>query len=1217
MSHNRPLHALRRAALALLCAAPPLWAGMPISQPRSVPQETAAGPPSAVEAPWGLPLDGGPVRLLAVAPRETTGDVAALAARLEISAETVAVWDARHLGCDPLAPGGAPPGASAEETAARLRDAVRRPWDVAVLGNLDTAILPEDVLQDLFDRVAAGAGLVAAQLRDAPDSAFNVLVSALDPQPLSFPVRHGVEDTGLAHWGDGMEIERVFTHGAGRVVVVEYPGDPAAGHFLVHGPADPLDLDPVLLDNLWSHAARVVWTAAGRGGGLRIAALEDAAPAGPAPEEIPPDFTPEYVQSMRDSMAPTPVRPFRVVFEGTPEGGETVEVRLRRPGSPAQIIHSDPAPVPEGAADWVFDMVMGPGLYYLDARVLRGGRVVDWFTRRFDIEGWPSFSDLRFDKTGLQPNDTLNIALRVRPVLGGDRACTVHARATDPWERVLAEASRRVSNDGGEVGLALHFVDAAAPVVKIEVCAVEGEGGQVSGWELLRAPRAYRYVSVNTPRPPLRPEAVVLGPAPAEPAQEAACRALAAAGVEVLHAPGGEAALVRTGLAGLDFLPELASLAPEPGGGLVRRPCLHDEEATAALRTRVAEGAALHWAGTSGRFSLGGANCLTTTEENVCQSPETLDAFRRWLAGEHGSLETARAAWGNDAADWSAFTPMNEDQARTAGRAAPWMDFRRFMDQVFAQAHRTAAEEVRKLGRNKETGAVAPPERHAVQGGWIPGLSDAVDFLVAEYDPLSLEKLRSFRRPGAATGVLFPDAAALGGETRAEWLAWHVLLRQVPGLWLGTPFGDADHARPGALLSPDRTPAPAVAALLRAKNALRDGPGMLLLAAEPEPPAVLVLTSHASRYHTGVFNGAGSSLDAERAWAEALDRLHVPWAFVDGARLARLEEPSVRALVLPLCRALTPAETDAAARFAGRGGLLLADLLPGVADGHGVPADPSPLAALFGVERRADARMEPGTAPGGGVTVEAGVTAAGAEPRAQSGETPLWLVARRDEKPSALLLNHVPRTAPETAEAGLLPEEELLRGFFTEAGVLSAEDALRDFDGEVRHYRFGDTRLTALLARPGAKAQKVRPGFGKDEAVFDVLAGERVSRPHRHTVRLAPGGAALFAVTPAADPELTLNAPSLVNAGGRLTVRAAVTCKGGAAGRRLLRVEILPGGVAHPWNVRYVDCPAGAGEAHFALARSDGPAKGLIRVRDLLTGATAETTTEIGQAPTP
>ena len=90
-----------------------------------------------------------------------------------------------------------------------------------------------------------------------------------------------------------------------------------------------------------------------------------------------------------------------------------------------------------------------------------------------------------------------------------------------------------------------------------------------------------------------------------------------------------------------------------------------------------------------------------------------------------------------------------------------------------------------------------------------------------------------------------------------------------------------------------------------------------------------------------------------------------------------------------------------------------------------------------------------------------------------------------------------------------------------------------------------------------------------------------------------------------------------MNTGGRLTVRAAVTCKGGAAGRRLLRVEILPGGVAHPWNIRHVDCPAGAGEAHFALARSDGPAKGLIRVRDLLTGAAAETTTEIGQAPTP
>ncbi|HPA41094.1 MAG TPA: hypothetical protein PKV69_03700, partial [Candidatus Hydrogenedentes bacterium] len=88
MSHNRPFRALRCAALALLCAAPPLWAGMSVSQPRAALREMSAGPPPAVAAPWGLPLDGGPVRVLAVAPRETLGDVAALAVRLEINADT-------------------------------------------------------------------------------------------------------------------------------------------------------------------------------------------------------------------------------------------------------------------------------------------------------------------------------------------------------------------------------------------------------------------------------------------------------------------------------------------------------------------------------------------------------------------------------------------------------------------------------------------------------------------------------------------------------------------------------------------------------------------------------------------------------------------------------------------------------------------------------------------------------------------------------------------------------------------------------------------------------------------------------------------------------------------------------------------------------------------------------------------------------------------------
>lgn len=1171
---------------ALLLSVMTAHAGMPISTPATRIRDKGPGVPAAAAVPWAVPLAGGPLKVLAVAPRGTLRDVTELSKRLDMRVETVALWDAAHAGHDPADPDSHLPGTSAEETLARFRELLRGSWDVLLLGNLDTASLPEDLVADLFDRVAAGAGLVLAHLRDAPDSPSSVLLSALEPVDPPPPVRRGVADTGLHGWEEGEDPVRVLAHGAGRVVVLEYPGDPPQTHFLLQAPEDPLDMDPVLVDNLWSLVVRAVLAAARRESPVRITGIGDAAPAGPAEEEIPPDFTPEFTQSMRDSMAVQPLRPFTLALEGAGKGRHQAEVRLRRPGSDAQVVYLDDTPLPQDAASWPFDMVIGPGLHYLDVRLLRDGKAADWHTRRFELGGWPEFTNVQYGKTWVQPNDSLEISLRVRPVFNQTRSCTMYARAVDPHGRVVAEAARKVSNEGGQTALALHFTDLAAPLLRIEVYGIEGETNSVSGWELQRAPRAYRYVSVRPAPPETAPSLVVAGPAPVEPNQELAYRALARLGVDTLHAPGGEAALVRIGLTGLQFLPEITQIAAGAAeDGVARRPCLSDPDYLSRLRREAEEGALLHWAGASGRCSLGGANCVCATEENVCQAGPSLEAFQEWLRREYGGLAALNQSWRTDFADWDEALPLNCDEARSSGRAAPWVDFRRFMEETFAGVHGLVRGQVRRADRGMAAGFRVLDDRNPSHGAWWPLLAEAGDFLAADWDPVTVEKLRSYQRPGAWTGVCFPDARALGGELRAAWIPWRALLRRIPAVWLGAPFGTAETPQPHALLGADDTPHPAFAALAREMTALKAGPGMLLLHANPEKPAVLVYDSHASRHFNDVDHEPGTSRDAQRGWVDCLEWLRVPWAFADRQRLGMLDDPACRVLVLPRCTALDDMEVAAMVRFAGRGGLLLADLLPAVADGHGALREDFPLAPLF----------EEPPVPSG----------------APEGDTP--------PAPKALLLDRLLPPRDAGGDRSRIPADYVrVREFLTRTGFPEPVILPEDFDGEARLLTYGNTRLLALLASPeAAQEQRVRLPFGKDDTVYDVRAGVPVARPHRATVRLAPGETRLYARTEYAVGEIALAAPASAAAGTRLEMRAAVTPRKGAPGRHLLRFEVMTGGTAaQPWQRRLVDCPAGAGECQIPLARSEALGRCLVRVTDVLSGVFAEAALEIAPPAT-
>jgi hypothetical protein len=1189
---------------------------MPIGGPKSA--KSVKRTPAATVTQWGLPLEGGPVRALAIAPRFALLDVAELARHLEMRCETVAFWDATHPGCDPVVAGNQPGAPTTPETLDRLRELLRGELDVVLLGNLDTSTLPDDIVSDLMARVSKGVGLVIANLRDQPGSPLRTLLGVLEPLKTDTPITRGIGEPGLPGWGEGAGPVRMLAHGEGRVVIFDYPGDIPANHFLLQAPLDPLDIDPVFSDNAWALVARAVCAAAKRDAPSRIAAIEDAGPAGPADEEIPPGFPEEYVKAMKDPMAAAPVRPFTLRLEAPAADRYRVVVQTRHPGSDTRMVYNDDSPLSKGDSTHPFDMIIGTGVHFLDAWLFRGDKVVDWYTQQVTIPGWPEFTDVVYEKTWVQPNDTLRVSLKVRPVINRDRSCAVYARATDTHGRLVSEAAQAVTSDGGEVSLQMHLADLITPLIKVEVYAIEGEGKRFSNWDLERSPRAYRYIAVRLPRPGQNMSLTAIITPPREPNQEALLRILARTGVDTVQAAGGEAGLVRANLQGLRFLPEIVRIAADQAvEGNVRRPCLDDTEYGQRARRAVEESVTLHWAGGAGRYCIGNGNLICATEENVCQCPASLDAFRTWLRRDYDSIEALNQSWGSSYNDWSQAVPESVDGARSSGRFAPWVDFRRFEDEGFAEFHGMARQAVRGVDRAGETGFRAFDDANPVHGYWWPALAAQTDFIAADWEPVTAEKLRCYQGPGAWSGLVVGDMRDLGAAPRAAWFAWNAALMRIPAVWVAEPFGDAEHAMPGAALQPDGQPAPAFASLAAAMNELKGGAGPLLLGATPEPASIVVYDSHASRYVADADHAfAASARAAQQGWTDALDALNRSWDFIDETRIDRLADPACKALVLPLCRALSDGEIAAVQAFAARGGLVIADILPGTHDGHGAARSGAPLAALFGVRRGADGQAKEGLpawtavelpAPqgfAGMVTCDGALTLEGGQALGGADGASLW-VRNTGEGANALLLNHAPRLRGASGDRNLFPlEYAVLESALNGANCPSMIPAGGRFDGRLRAYRYDRARLVALLADPAAGGtQKVRLPFNENDRVFNLRTGLPVGKPHRVTLKLEPGAAALFSALDHKVGALQVVATPTVNAGRRVAVKITVRTDGPAPGKRLVAVDMaLEDGQAPAWARRFVPCEGGAGDTYFPVALNETTGKYRVRARDLLSG---------------
>ncbi|NLN93309.1 MAG: hypothetical protein GX130_08400 [Candidatus Hydrogenedens sp.] len=1174
----------------------------------------SATPPAGQALAWGKTLAGGPVKILLVAPRDGLQDAAELSQRLDVECRTVPLWDAEHAGYDPLVHGDLAGVDTEAEVYARLEKELRQSFDVVILANFNIAVLPEKILSLLLEKTARGTGLVVAFDRSPADSPLSVLFETLQPvEDLEF-VWRGVSECAFPGGLEARQIIRGYTHEKGMILCLDYPGDFPGRSCLIQSPTDPYDLEDSWRENAWSLVARVICAAAGRRPEIRILSVEDGAPSGPHEDEIPPDFFPEFVQAMKDSAVAQPSRPFAIRLNEAADKRYTVELQLRRPESDTRITYEDRSAFSKGSDTHMMEIPAGPGPCLLDLWLKDRRGVVDWFTTLVQLPGWPDFYQLELEKQWLMPNDSLDVTARIRPYANQSREACLHVRATDGFQRVVAQSTAAVRSEGGPVSTRLHFTDLLSPLIRLEVYALEGSPRSFSETELHSAFREVRYLSVR--QRPSCPQ-MTLGAfmdAPAEYADLENLEQLAEAGVLSIHAPASEAALIRISERGLELLPELERITVEKAlDGKYRIPCLNDPSYRLTLEESLKTKTIRFWAGSRARYSLGNGNLLCATEEEVCHCGYCLESWHTSLQQNYEELEFLNSQWNTNFSDWEQIDHLSLSQDMPSSSLAAHRAFRSFMDNNFSAFHQWLREVVRAVDGSASVGARFHKDDNLSRGYYWPSLCAALDFTIVDYEPLILEKLASYTKASQWNGLVLYSPDPHESPTFLQQAPWLALARQIPVLWLDQSRASVDKPLSRSWLDSQGQSSRALQTLSQSLDKIQEGLAPLILSAEKERSSIAIYDSHGSR-HLSKSSRAYSAdlLDSQRALVAALRKNNLPFTFIDREALGRPPETSFRVLILPFCLVLDDEEVEQLFSFVARGGSLVADVMPGLFNGFGKKREENPFSVLFGLEKHSTVDLNTGllvipenvqgraSLESGMVEVDASVVPERAVPLARAADIPLWLVSRWEDG-NTLLLNHPFRSlTPDTSA-----EMTMLRDFIGNEGAPheGPEKVDPDFQGMIHVFHYGRAKIFLILADPEASRQSFPLSFHKKDVVYLPLEGMRLLQPHRPRRRMEGGESVAVVWLPEDLKGFKIFATDKAMGGQRLTVQIKDETAKENAGKSLLLLDLLgPDQKAIPCYRQLVVLEKALAETFFPLALNQMPGQYLIRARNLLTG---------------
>lgn len=1194
--NHRALRPLASLAAAVLFLGPRAGAGTTEQEVEE--DQSLASSVVTPHKPWARGYAGGPVRaLFFVHAGAFSGDWFAPDTRLR---EVVELGQRMDLQADAVLLG----GSNGDEFLGfelgrrRAERLLATPRQVYVFANTRLDRLPPQFQYRIMEQVARGAGLVCC----GPAAAEYMTPGRRIEAPVPWLMDGLPELDGKAPG----EILRAYRLGAGRGVWLEYPAwalTPRA-EFSCQALAE---YDYRLLWVLRS----VLW-AASREGPLS-ARLRPLTEGDPRPQQ--PAWALELVRS---EPAPARLR-VEVSIRRRSDGWQTA-LSERSVSLESGVPQTVPLPLPHLRA----------GAYVLDA-VVRSPRGVEGFAATaFEIAAPWGIEALSLERPFVERGERLAGSVLLRGAVPPGTLLRVGFR--DAFDRVLHQTEVPVPA-AGNGPLPVEYTPGAHDTILMRCEAVLlSDGAEIDAREAaFHVPRrrhgGFHFLQWDTPTDVL-----------------AACawKQLRQAGMDLcLVGSFGETrpipALAANDISVVPYVTRILDPKDPQGYMQVRQEdgsnttlCWNDEPAIDAYVRRLV--------GHQQKRREHGVFCYSLGDEGVtlgcCVHPRCLEAYRRYLQTQYETIDRLNASWGTSYAAFSQVDLLDrkdnlEEAARTAGQYARWYDrqaFARWNLMHFAGRFGTAFREL-------------DPE--AITGfEGTGGFGDDFDAILS---------INGFYSPYPGIGDDIIRAAAPRNLIRANWMgysktadalsdaAWRMVMRGMDSIWFWMWTGVGSYR---GYLSPTLDFYPATAELAAEMRPVREGLGDLLLQSRPVHSGIAVFYSLPSALSGGLEESPGyvGPEATHTAWTRLTSELGLDFHYLTQAMLRRgaLRPEEFRVLLLPMAQAVAPDEAALIRSFVEEGGAVVADVRPGLFDGHCKPAAPGTLDSLFGIRRTSRGRPlvrpldlqvrlagEDIALRTPAVRVDPGVEAAEAQAMGTAEGAPVMLV-NTVGRGRAILLNFQ-LLSGQADEARAAEARRFLRGLYRALGA-AAPVAAAAPDGEplpfteTRVWETGEALIFGLwrqmqcawfaptsgtVAGPPVDARVVLP---QPRVVYDLRQERCLGRVTQIDTQLRWGRANFFLAVPERLGSLRVGlSPDAPKAGS--TVRAEITLEGAGQSdaRQTVYAEVLdPSGEPAAWGGEVVILRDGRGSFETPVPWNAARGRWRLRVTELFSRQRAE-----------
>lgn len=1205
-------------------------------RPEDWPDERHAGNFSVSEevvtphSAWAKPLAGRPPRVLFIVPRWCGREVVEVAQRLTMEYAVVLTGGLGTFSGNTDTNAYCYMGSERPaQTTQRLNDALAKPWDAIVLGNVFFACLPENVRQQIEAKVRSGAGLLVTG--NDQDACFSNLVAAAPPvalpEALTLPVPCG--EPPLFAKPLPSPAYTACRLGTGTVVAARYDVGQMYSTMAVSPVLSLIQkIDfPIAYDYYQSMVVRALLFAAGR--------KFDSARMGSV------GATPNVADHER-----TPSIEIKVTAS---TDAHTRKIRLRVRDKNDRVFLQEEKP---GAPSVSFSMAakeLPVGRYFADTWLLEEQDAVrDWSTAAFSVTDAQGIATLAAD-TVPGADGAIGIKLELQRPLATNEC--VQLEVSDHFQRVV---SRQTWDQAGQTGFT--FRAATGNVLSLMAAArarIERDGKPVAVKEI-----AFPAARPSGQGPGWDDFSFMIWGFVDNAGMDPVFKNLEEAGLDRImtfssHAEHARIVAERYNCKAYPYASQIFSVwacRPEP------------------LREQFGKLArALEPYGCD-TYDMGD-ECMLYWGQPVEFSEQPLNdawinaSFQDYLKKQYPSLAALNAEWNTGFTNWAEVCGIALPEARKNNQEARWVDHRLHRETLFAGAFAAGEEGARTANARSRAGFEGFFVNDSFHGyDWAKLCANSTLFGHYWYPSETVEFIGSMKRPGIYWGLWNGNYGGINNRWTQGYISWRCLFYGMNSVWYFGPYGGAGCDIPYGMYFPDLRRNTHTVPFFDSLKEIKAGIGKLLLTSERSQAPIAIHYSQPS-VHANTLDDAGFTKCGIAALRIANAQLNAAWSlkdaglqprFVASSDIANGDLKGCRALILPFSQAISAEECAQMRKFVEAGGVLIADVRPAVRDGHGKLSAKGGLDDLFGIERvgtNAPAAPEdvpvsltlgsrkiegaiPLSQPDPNVRTTTGKALAHAcpEPGRGAGDTPLFIL-REVGKGRTLLLNFAGNYAPgsygdtvapslwTTAPGDIYREIALasaeLAGVKPEIAATTGKDPLRGIDivtwrnGSATYYGFtpnDQTDYAWVIGMPDTAihAATTQPGF-----FYDVRAGKFLGEGTEFNVELKRGSAALVARLPYKVDGLKLKGPRSVRRGETLEVPVTVLAQGGRVGEHVIRVEVEAAGKPLACYAANLGAARGQAVCRIPLALNDPTGAWRIRFRDVATGTKAECAVDV------